>query len=278
MDVSAQYNSASPGYFRTMGMPLVRGRDFDEHDAATAPLVVIIDQTLARRYFPNEDPLGRKIKLADKWRTIVGIVGAVNHQQPMHPPFPQIYTPYAQPFGGVGWVVVRATGDPAKQLASVVGIVHALDRDLPVLRARTMRQVVSDSVSEPRLMMSLLSAFAAFALALAAIGIYGVIAYSVTQRVHEMGIRLALGATRGDLLRLVVKKGVSLAAAGLLFGLPVGLAAARLIGSLLYGIRSIDATVFAGIPIVLVAVAMAASFLPARRAASVDPILALRNE
>lgn len=278
MDVSAQYNSATPGYFRTMGMPLLRGRDFDERDTAASPLVVVIDQTLARRYFPNEDPLGRKIKVAEKWRTIAGIVGAVNSQQPMHPPVPQIYFPYAQPFGGVQWVTVRTAGDPAKLAAGVVHIVRALDRDVPVLHLRTMRQVVSDSLSEPRLMMSLLSGFAGFALALAAIGIYGVIAYSVTQRLHEMGIRVALGATRVDLLRLVVGKGASLAALGLAFGLPAGLAAARLIGSLLYGVRSTDATVFIGIPALLVAVALAASFLPARRAANIDPIVALRNE
>jgi putative ABC transport system permease protein len=278
MAVSAQYNSATPGYFRTMGMPLLRGRDFDERDTATAPLVVIIDETLARRYFPNEDPLGRKIKLADKWRTIAGIVGAVNSEQPMHPPVPQIYVPYAQPFGGAQWVTVRTAGDPAKLAANVVHLVQAVDRDVPVLRLRTMRQVVSDSLSEPRLMMSLLSAFAGFALVLAAIGIYGVIAYSVTQRLHEMGIRVALGATRVDLLRLVVGKGASLAVVGLAFGLPAGLAAARLIGSLLYGIKPTDATVFIGIPALLVAVALSASFLPARRAASVDPIVALRHE
>jgi putative ABC transport system permease protein len=278
MDVSAQYNSATPGYFRTMGMPLLRGRDFDERDTETSPLVVIIDQTLARRYFPNEDPIGRKIKLADKWRTVAGIVGAVNSQQPMHPPVPQIYSPYTQPFGGVQWVAVRTAGDPAKLAAAVVHLVHAVDRDVPVLRLRTMRQVVSDSLSEPRLMMSLLSASAGFALVLAAIGIYGVIAYSVTQRMHEMGIRVALGATRMDLLRLVVGKGASLAVVGLAFGLPAGLAAARLIGSLLYGIKPTDATVFIGIPALLVAVALSASFLPARRAASVDPIVALRHE
>lgn len=278
LDVSAQYNSATPGYFRTMGMPLLRGRDFDERDTAASPLVVVIDQTLARRYFPNEDPVGRKIKVAEKWRTIAGIVGAVNSQQPMHPPVPQIYFPYAQPFGGVQWVTVRTAGDPAKLSAGVVQIVRALDRDVPVLHLRTMGQVVSDSLSEPRLMMSLLSGFAGFALALAAIGIYGVIAYSVTQRVHEMGIRVALGATRVDLLRLVVGKGASLAALGLAFGLPAGLAAARLMGSLLYGVKSTDATVFIGIPALLVAVALAASFLPARRAANIDPIVALRNE
>ncbi len=278
MAVSAQYNSATPDYFRTMGMPLLRGRDFDERDTAASPLVVIIDQTLARRYFPNEDPIGRKIKLADKWRTIAGIVGAVNSQQPMHPPVSQIYLPYAQPFGGVEWVAVRTARDPARLAAAAVHLVHAVDRDVPVLRLRTMRQVVSDSVSEPRLMMSLLSGFAGFALVLAAIGIYGVIAYSVTQRVHEMGIRVALGATRLDLLRLVVGKGAYLAVAGLAFGLPAGLAAARLIGSLLYGVTSTDVTVFIGIPALLVAVALAASFLPARRAASIDPATALRHE
>ena len=276
MELTAQNNYSTPGYFRTIGIPLLRGRDFDERDTAASARVVIINDTLARRYFPNEDPIGHRIRRG-QWRTIVGVVGSVKHQQPMRDPVPMMYLPFAQS-PGPAWVVVRTAGDPVKLAAVARGVVRALDPDVPVLRLRTMRQVVSDSLSEERLITSLVAGFSLFALALAAIGIYGVIAYSVSQRTHEMGVRFALGASSGHVLALVVRKGALLAGAGVVVGVPAALAASRVMASLLHGISPRDLTVFAGVPAVLLAVALLASYIPARRAARVDPLVALRYE
>jgi len=280
VDTLVQYNISSPGFFGVMGIPLVRGRDFNERDTGAAVPVAIVNDILARRFFPNEDPIGRRFKddYDGKWRTIVGVVGSYKHQQPMKAAVPGVYRPLVQiPDTGM-WITLRTRGDPTQLAVTARGIVRGLDRDVPVLKLRTMREVVADSLSEPRLLTSFLAGFAGFALALAAIGIYGVIAYSVAQRTHEMGVRIALGASREDVLALVVCKGVLLAGAGVLVGVPVALAFSRLMGSLLYGVSPRDFTVFAGVPVLLVAVAVAASYIPARRATRIDPIVALRYE
>jgi putative ABC transport system permease protein len=280
VDTLVQYNTASSSFFRTMGIPIRRGRDFDERDTATSPQVAIIDDTLARQFFPNEDPVGRKFRDAysGKWPTIVGVVGSIKHQQPMNAPVPGLYRPLAQSPGRFMWVTVRTTGDPAKLAAAVRGTVRALDRDVPILKLRTMRQVVADSLSEPRLLTAFLAAFACFALLLTAIGIYGITGYAVSQRMHEMGVRVALGASSANLLQLVLSKGALLAGAGVALGIPAALAMSRVMGSLLYGISPRDLTVFVAVPVVLVAVALLASYIPARRAATVDPMVALRYE
>ena len=280
VDTMVQYNASTPGYFGLMGIPLMRGRDFEERDTAAALPVAIINDKLAGRFFPDEDPIGHKFKddYDGKWRTIIGVVGSFKHQQPMHSAVPMVYAPYTQKGYGSVWVTVRTAGDPAKLAASVRGAVRELDRDVPVLKLRSMRQVVADSLSEPQMLASFLAGFAAFALVLAAIGIYGLIAYSVAQRLPEMGVRVALGASPGDLLALVLGKGALLAGAGVVLGIPAALAASRVMGSLLYGISPHDLTVFVGVPALLVLVALAASYFPARRAAKVDPIVALRCE
>jgi putative ABC transport system permease protein len=278
MDVTAQYNVSTPGYFRALGIPILRGRDFDEHDSPTSLPVVIINDALARRFFPNEDPTGRRLKAWGGWQTIIGVVASYRHQQPMRGAVPMLYVPYAQAPGGSMWITVRATGDPAKLEVGVRGAVQGLDRDLPVLKLRTMRQVIADSLMQPRLLTSFVAGFAGFALLLAAIGIYGIVAYSVRQRLHEMAIRVALGASYGDLLGLVLRKGGLLAAVGVLLGVPAALVMSRVIGSLLYGIGPRDLTVFVAVPVLLLLVALAASYLPARRAAKVDPLEALRYE
>jgi len=280
VDTLVSYNTSTPGFFRAMGIPILRGRDFDEHDTAASMPVAIINDALVRQFFPAEDPIGHKFKddYDGKWCTIVGVVGSYSHQQPANPPEPGIYRPHAQYPSGYMWITVRTAGDPAKLATAVRGTVRALDRDIPIVKLRTMRQVVADSLSEPRLLTGFLGAFAGFALVLTAIGIYGITAYSVSQRMHEMGIRVALGASYGDVLAVVLCKGAFLAGAGVVIGIPVALAMSRVMGSLLYGISPRDLTVFAAVPVVLVAVALAASYLPARRAARVDPMAALRYE
>jgi putative ABC transport system permease protein len=273
----AQDNISTPGYFRTIGIRLLLGRDFDERDTATSHPVMIVNEEFARRFFPSEDPIGKRIQTRD-WRTIVGVVGSVKHQQPWRLPQPMMYVPHAQDPGGFMWVTVRTAGDPEKLALAVRGTVRSLDLNLPVLSMRTMREVVSDSVNGPRLLASFLAGFAGFALVLAATGIYGVVAYSVSQRTHEMGVRIALGASYRDVLALVAKKAAVLAATGVLIGVPAALGVSRLIGSLLHGTRPLDITVFVSVPAVLLAVALAASYVPARRAARIDPMEALRCE
>jgi putative ABC transport system permease protein len=277
MQMSTQYNDSTPDYFRTMGIPLLRGRDFDEHDAANAGAVAVINDALARQFFANEDPIGHRIKTND-WSTIVGVVGSVKHAVVSARPEPQVYFPETQSPDRAMAVTLRAAGDPLRLAAAVRDTVRALDPGLPVLKLRTMQQVVLDSLSDERLMTSFVAGLGAFALLLAAIGIYGVIAYSVTQRTKEMGVRMALGATPGNVLRLVVRKGALLAVVGVALGVPAALAAARVMRSLLYGVSPHDLTVFAGVPLLLLLVALAASYIPARRAARVDPLVALREE
>jgi putative ABC transport system permease protein len=280
MEMDTQFNSSSPGYFRTMGIPVLRGRDFDEHDTANAQAVAIINDAFARRFFPGEDPVGRSFRYRDAatWRTIVGVTGSFKHQQPMQSPVPMVYTPCAQEPGWGQWIVVRASGDPVMLSATVRSTVSALDRGVPVLKLQTMKQVVSDSVSSQSLIASFLAGFAVFALGLAAIGIYSIIAFSAAQRMQEMGLRLALGASRADILRLIVRGGTLLVVQGVATGVPLALILSRTIGSLLYGISPRDLTIFAGVPIVMLFTALLASYLPARRAAKVDPMVALRYE
>jgi predicted permease len=280
VDTLVQYNTTTPGYFRVMGIPLLRGRDFDEHDTATSLPVALVNETLVRQFFPNQDPIGHRYRddYDGKWRTIVGVVGSVKHQQPMNPPMPGVYSPHAQSPSGWMYITARTRGDPATLVSTVRSVVRDLDRDLPLLKVRTMRQVVADSLSEPRLLTSFLAAFAGFALLLAAIGIYGIVEYSVRQRMHEMGVRVALGASSTNLMGMVLGKSLRLVIAGVALGVPAALGASRLIGSLLYGVSPRDLTVFLAVPALLAFVAIAASYLPARRATKVDPIAALRCE
>jgi putative ABC transport system permease protein len=280
MEMDTQFNSSSPGYFRVMGIRMLRGRDFDGHDTAKTQPVAIVNDAFARRFFPDEDPIGRGFRYrgAAAWITIVGVTGSFKHQQPMQSPVPMVYTPYAQEPGRRMWIAMRASGDPTALAATVRSTVQALDRDLPVLTLRAMRQVVNDSLSQQRLTASFLAGFAVFALVLAAIGIYSIIAFSAAQRTQEMGLRLALGASRADILRLILRGGTLLVIQGVVAGVPLALILSRTIGSLLYGISPHDLTIFAGVSGVLLLAALLASYLPARRAAKVDPMVALRYE
>jgi len=279
-DQMVQYNNSTPGYFATMGIPLLRGRDFNAQDTATSPPVGIVNEALARRYFPGQDPLGRRY-LDDydgQWRIIVGVVGSVAHQRPTQTPMPGVYAPFRQTPNNWMWIVARGRGDAAPVIATARQVVHDLNPDMPLEKVRTMREVVSDSLQVPRLLMQFFSIFAAFALLLDAIGIYGIVDYSACQRNHEMGIRVALGASRGTIALLMMRKGIVPAAIGALIGLP---ASAILLGALravLLGISSRDATVAIGVSVLLLIVALCTSLLPARRAARVDTVFALRYE
>ena len=277
MEMQAQYNTATPDYFKSIGIPLLRGRDFDSRDTATASPVAIIDRTLAQQFFPDENPLGHRIKVGG-WRTIIGVVGSVKHQQPMRPPQPQIYLPYAQTRGGALWAVTRTAGDPAALMAAARGTVRSLEKDALVQKLRPMTQVIADSLDRQQWIMWFISGFAGFALMLAAIGLYGVIAYSVSQRTQEIGVRMALGASRHDILGLVIGRSVLLACTGVMIGMPCAVAASHLMRSLLYGISPHDGIVLVAVPVLHLAVALAASCMPARRAVKVDPLVALRQE
>lgn len=275
-----EYNASSPGYFATMGIPVLRGRDFNDQDTEGSPPVGIVNEELVRQYFPGQDPIGRRYRddYDGKWRTIVGVVGSVKHQQPTNPPMPGVDAPLSQWPSPWMWIVIRGRGDASSVIAAARQVVRQLNPDLPLVKVRTMREVVSDSLMAPRLLMEFFGIFAAFALLLDAIGIYGIVDYSVRQRTHEMGIRVALGASRGKVIRLVLKRGVLPAVVGVLLGVPAALAASGLLRALLYGISPRDLTVFLGVPVVLLLVALGASILPARRAARVDPVIALRCE
>jgi putative ABC transport system permease protein len=270
------------GYLQTMKIPLLRGRHFTERDTDDAPDVVIVDETLARTYFPGEDPVGKRIYEGEGenriYRQIVGVVGAIRHKGLDAEYKSQTYYPHAQSGSAGMTVVVRAANDPVSLVPAVRGAVRTLDKDQPIYGVRTMDEVLDNSVAQKRFSMSLLGIFAAVALLLAAVGIYGVMAYTVSIRTHEMGVRIALGAQRWDVLRLVVGQGMILALAGVALGLVAAFGITRVMSSLLYGVSATDPLTFLGIALLLTGVALLACYIPARRATKVDPMIALRYE
>jgi len=277
----AERYSVSPDYLRAMGIQLLRGRGFTEQDSANAPLVTLINRTAAQRIWPNEDPLGKRIRLGSiesPLRSIVGVVGDVNHYDLETAPDLQAYVPHAQWTDSYMQLVVRATAEPGALTGPVRQVIHALDPDVPLHKIATMRQLVSASAAQRRFTLLLIAVFAAVALLMAAIGLYGVMAYSVTQRTQEIGIRVALGAQSADVLRLVVGQGLRLVALGVALGLMAALALTRLMKKLLFEVSATDPMTFAGVALLLALVALLACWLPARRAAKVDPMVALRCE
>ncbi len=280
------FRLVSPGYFRTMGIPLIEGREFNAHDTRTSAPVVIVNQSFARKYFPGQDPVGQRVvpgaadhpvkKLPEY--EIVGVVGNVLSTNLSDPPQPEYYVPYSQiMFGGYS-IVVRADMAPEGLASAVRGVVRGMDPDVPVYDMKTMDQYLGTAVAEPRFSMLLLSIFAALALVLTAIGLYGVIAYAVAQRTHEIGIRIALGAGPGDVLGDVLGSGARIALLGVVCGTAGALAATRLLRGLLYGVSASDPATFAAVALLLFGVAMLACYIPARRAMRVDPVIALRQE
>ena len=270
----------TPHYFTALGMPLLRGREFTEADSADAPPVVIINETFARRFFPGEDPLGKRVRRggADPWMTIVGMVKDVRHRGLDLDARPEMYIPYPQLPEATMTLVLRTEGEPGRLVSAVRKEVSALDQDLPVGGIRQVAEVVADSLATRRLAMLLFGSFALVALVLSAVGISGVMAYSVTRRRHEIGVRMALGARPGDVLRLVVGQGSKLLLTGVAIGLVAAVALTRVMTSLLFGVTTTDPTTFAGVTVLLAAVALLACYIPARRATKVDPMAALRYE
>jgi putative ABC transport system permease protein len=280
---SAQSMLASSDYFPTLGIPLLKGRLFTEHDDANAQRVVVINQTLAQRFFPDEDPLGQRIQVRNSrgeppWLTIIGVVHDVKTEGLDVENRPQLYLPIQQVSGLSLALVIRTIADPGSLSEAVRQEVRAVDADLPVYGIRTMEQVMSKAVSQRRFAMVLLGVFAFIALALSAVGIYGVMAYSVSQRTHEIGIRMALGAQPGDVLRMIIKQGLILTFAGMAVGLAGAFLVTGFLSSLLFGVSARDPVTFAGITLLLSAVAFLACYIPARRATKVDPMIALRYE
>jgi putative ABC transport system permease protein len=269
----------SPDYFRALGVPTLRGRVFTDRDADGQPLVLVVNDAFARRFMPGQDPTGRGIIIGDDTWRIVGVVGDVRHEGVDVPAEPEFYAPYLQsPERGMTLVLRTNASNPAAVTTGLREVVRSVDKDLYLPEARTMNQLLSDSLARRRFNTVLVGVFASVALLLAAIGIYGVISYTVTQRTHEIGIRVALGAQPRDVFRLIVGHGMILAAAGLALGFVGAVAVGRVMSGLLFEVGSHDPEVLGGITLLLAAVAFLACYIPARRATKVDPMIALRYE
>ncbi len=280
---TAYFIATDPLYFRTLGTPLLDGRAFDERDAEGAPGVAILNRSLARRLFRGERAVGRRVRLRDatqsaEWRTIVGVVGDVRYQGLDDPGQAALYTPFAQTPSLWTAVFVRTTSEPMAVVRSVKAAVATAGAGLTAMRPRPMTELVAESIARPRFNALLLSCFAILALVVATVGIYGLIAYSVAQRTHEIGVRIALGAARRDVLGLVVGQGLRLTAVGIALGVVGALALTRLMQSLLFEVSPQDPLTFVAGAAFLLVVGLLASYLPARRAARVDPAVALRAE
>jgi len=272
-----------PRYFETMGIRLIDGRYFDDRDGASAPLTVMVNQTTARMYWPGESALGHRVKpgFQGNWRTVVGVVEDVKNAGIDKPTATELYIPYLQTTGlGMrsGYVILRAKGDPAKMVGPSRGVIHEIDSSLPVASVRTMDEVLSTAQARPRFLTLLLTMFSSVALVLAAVGIYGVISYSVAQRTNEFGIRMAMGASQREVLQMVLGQGLLLGLIGVALGAAGALALTRLIRGLLFGISSFDPVTFIVMAALLTAVTLIACWAPARRATRVDPMVALRYE
>jgi predicted permease len=280
---TADYVSVSPEYFRVMGIPLLSGRLFNQQDIASAPWVTLISKVLAERYFPNQDPIGKHLNFGfppngDVSREIIGIVGDVRDTSLGNAPGPMMYVPCAQaPFWGAD-LVVKSTLSTSAVAAAIRQEVRRIDKDLPVTDVGKLPDLLDASVSQQRFRTFLLGLFAAMALVLAATGIFGVISYSVSCRTNEIGIRVALGASRSTILRMILRETLLLTFAGLLIGIPCALLASRLIGHMLFGVSAYDPATLVAVAFVLAATAVLAGYVPARRAMRVDPMTALRYE
>ena len=276
------WNSVTPKYFQTIGARIIEGRFPNEGDGAAAPFVVVVNHTLARIYWPGQSALGHRVRTSPNtpWRTVVGVVADIKNAALDRPAGTELFFPFDQSPGGraLSWVVVRTQGDPMSLAAAVRNEIRNLDRSLPVASVGSMEDVMSAARSRPRFLTLLLTMFSSLSLILAALGIYGVISYAVVQRTSEIGIRMALGAQGGDVLRLIGASGMRLALAGTLLGAVGAAILTRFLSTLLFGVSAVDPITFAAMAAALIAVTLVACYLPARRAARVDPMIALRYE
>jgi putative ABC transport system permease protein len=277
---NSDYHTVSPGYFRTIGIPLLRGRLFAESDNHRVPLVAVVSENFARRYWPHEDPIGRRFQLGtgSPWISVIGVVGDTKQYGLTSRTRTEFYLSYLQRPLSYMTVVVRTATSPLALTGEVRRQVSDLDKDVPVFNIRSMDQLLDESVSPQRMTMLLLGIFSALAMLLAAVGIYGVVSYSVSRRTHEIGIRMALGARQGDVLRLVLGEGMKLALIGVGCGIVAALGLTRLMASLLYDVKPTDPFTFVLVSLLLAGVTLLACYIPARRAAKVDPTVALRYE
>ena len=278
-DPSPDYLTASPGYFKSLDIPVSAGRGFDSRDVIGSPPVAIVNAALANFFFKGQNPIGQRIRIRDTlWREVVGVTRDVRQHLLERAPIPAVYIPYAQDPWGNANLVVRTTADPASLTHTIEREIHALDADQPLAAIRTMDEVVDRSLAARRFTLTLIGLFTTIALALAAIGVYGVIAYNISQRTREMGVRIALGALPRDVVALVVRDGLKLAAIGVAAGLVVAIALAPVLRSMLYAVTPRDPATFVAVGVMVTAVALIASWLPARRASRVDPVDALRSD
>jgi len=267
-----------PGYFRTLGIPLQTGRDFNAADTRGAPPVAIINETLARRYFPNEDPIGQQVTMLERPMTVIGVVADVQPFRAGDPIEPEIYWPFKQRPRYATFLLIRTSSDPTATIRPIEQRLKTLDPDMSISTFRTMEELVGRQLVRPRFNMLLIGVFASVALLLAAIGIFGVISYSVAQRTREIGVRVALGAADGDIFRSVVGRGMTLTLTGVALGLVGAFGVTRVLSSLLVGVRPTDPLTFVSIAVLLMLVALLACYVPARRAMRVDAMVALRSE
>ena len=278
--IVASWYDMSPGYFRTLGVPLRRGRLFTEADAGGAPSVAIVNEALARRYFGASDPVGRRLRMKNhpELMEIIGVVADIPPFEPGAPVPPEIYWPYRQSPRWASYFVLRTTGDPAAISRAVEARLRAVDADMSPSGTATMSELVAANLKRPRFNMLLIGAFASLALALTAVGVYGVVAATVAGRTRELGVRVALGASSARVERMVLGEGLALAGAGLVIGLGVAVGVSRFARSLLFGVAPTDPLTYAGIALLLAALTALACWVPARRAGRVDPMVALRAE
>jgi putative ABC transport system permease protein len=276
----AEYRSASPGYFDVIGVPILRGRAFDAHDRGETALAAVVSQGLARRHWGAADPLGQRVSFdqGKTWLSVVGVAGDVRQAALREEPADTIYVPFAQFAGYTSTLLVRTHGEPRLLERQLREKIRALDAQAAVSSVQTLEEIRSDSLSSPRLTTVLLGAFAFLALAISAAGLYGVLAYSVSQRTREIGIRMALGAERGRVMRMLLGQGLTSVGLGLGLGLLGALGLTQLVSGLLFGVEPTDPLCFVGSAMVLVGVGILACLVPARRATTIQPTLALRAE
>jgi predicted permease len=278
-EMQSDFRTADSNYFQTLQIPLLKGRFFSEHDTKDSQQVAIVDAKFANQFWPHENPIGKHVWFDPKKPiAVVGVVGVVKHYGLDVDGKIVLYLPDKQAQNTQMYLVARTSSDPAGLTGAIVRTIHSVDRNAPVFDIRTMQQRLYDSLARQRFASTMLAAFAAFALLLSAIGVYGVISYLVAQSTHDIGLRMALGAQPGSILSLVVRQGMELAAIGIAIGLAAAAVLTKLMASLLFGVSAHDAVTFVSVAVVLTAVTLLATVIPALRATRVDPIVALRVE